>query len=95
MRLGPGSEYNDSVIYLEIKALAGGEVGVELTANEFKHMKKHRNRYRVCIVTNALTKKPTLSIYGYVPESKRWEHHETGALIHIDPVWVQTARLHV
>jgi hypothetical protein len=56
-------------------------------------MKKRRDLYRVCISTNALLKKPTLSVYGYVAGSKRWERHEDGSPIQVEPVWVQTARL--
>jgi hypothetical protein len=82
------------VLYLEVKGVAGSEIAVDLTANEYKQMKKHRDLYRVCIVTNALLKKPTLSIYGYVAGSGQWEHHEDGSPIQVEPVWVQTARLH-
>lgn len=82
------------VLHLEVKGIAGTDVAVELTANEFKWMNKKRNSYRVCIVTDALSKRPKLSIYGYVSGAKRWEHHEDGSPIHIEPVWVRTARLH-
>lgn len=85
---------NDIVLYLEVKGVAGDEIGVELTANEYKCMKKYRSIYKVCIVTNALSKTPTLSVYGYMAGSKQWEHHEDGSPIQIEPVWVQTARLH-
>ena len=83
------------VLHLEVKGVAGSGIAVELTANEFKWMKKNRATYRVCIVTDALSKTPTLSIYGYVAGSKRWEHHKDGSAIKVEPVWVQTARLHV
>ncbi len=66
------------VLYLEVKGVAGDEIDVELTANEYKHMKKHRRMYRVCICDECLSKTPTLSIYGCVTGSKRWEHHEDG-----------------
>lgn len=82
-------------LHLEVKGIAGAKIAVELTANEFKMMKRKRNNYRVCIVTNALSKKPRLSIYGYVAESKRWEHHEDASPIQVKPAWVQTARLYV
>ncbi|MGA8027898.1 MAG: DUF3883 domain-containing protein [Bryobacteraceae bacterium] len=82
-------------LYLEVKGIAGHEISVELSANEYKHMKKHRSKYRVCIVTGALSKSPTLSIYGYVTGSKRWEHHEDGTPIRVKSVSVETARLHL
>lgn len=78
-------------LYLEVKGVAGSEIAVDLTANEYKHMKKCRDSYRVCIVTNALLKKPKLSIYGYVAGSREWEHHEDGTPLLIQPVW--SARL--
>jgi hypothetical protein len=83
------------VLFLEVKGVEAKEIGVELTANEYKCMKKHRDVYRVCIVTNALSKTPTLSVYGYVAGSKRWEHHKDGTPIQIEPVWVETARLYL
>jgi hypothetical protein len=49
-------------------------------------MKKHRDKYRVCIVTNTLSTNPTLSIYAYSPENARWEHHENFAPINIQEV---------
>jgi len=82
------------VLHLEVKGIAGDEVAVELSANEYKWMKKKRSSYRVCIVTNALSKTPRLSIYAYVAGSKQWEHHEDGSPIQIESVWVQTAYLH-
>jgi hypothetical protein len=85
---------NARVLYLEVKGVAGSEIAVDLTANEYKSMKKHRDLYRVCIVTNALLKKPVLSIYAYVPGSRQWEHYEDGIPLRVEPVMVQTARLH-
>ncbi len=83
-----------AVLYLEVKGIAGSTIDAELSSNEYEHLKKHRSLYRVCIVTDALTT-PKLSIYGYVAGSKRWEHHKDGTPIQIEPVWVQTARVHL
>ncbi len=86
---------NGTVLYLEVKGIEGDTIDAELSANEYKHMKKHKSMYRVCIVTSALSKTPTLSIYGYVTGSKQWEHHKDGTPIQVKPVWVRTARLHL
>jgi hypothetical protein len=82
---------NETVLHLEVKGVAGPGIAAELTANEYKWMKKNQDSYRVCIVTNALSMKPTLSIYAYVAGSKQWEHHEHGTPLHIEPV--RAARL--
>jgi hypothetical protein len=87
------AEYNGTLLKLEVKGIAANQTVCELSANEFSSMKKYRKDYRICIVTNALKKRPTLSIYRYVPETKLWEHHADGTLLAIKPVWVQTARL--
>lgn len=86
---------NGADLYLEVKGSAGAEICAELTANEYKCMKKFRSVYRVCIVTDALSKAPRLSIYGYVIESRQWEHYKDGTPITIEPVSVQIARLHL
>lgn len=86
---------NGTSLLLEVKGTSIATVNVELTANEFSEMKKNRMKgYRVCVVSDALGKKPVLNIYSFVPEAKRWEHHETGAALVIEPVVVEIARLH-
>ena len=57
---------------LEVKGLSGSQIGVELTPNEYAAMKQHRDSYRVCVVTNALTE-PYLTIFAYTPDSGQWE----------------------
>jgi hypothetical protein len=57
---------------LEVKGLSGCECRIELTPNEYAKMKQHRDLYRVCVVTNALTS-PVLSIFAYSQVSKRWQ----------------------
>jgi hypothetical protein len=81
------------VLKLEVKGISSGEVNCELSANEFAHLKKHTKDYRICIVVNALEKYRSLSVYTYVPETRQWEHHQSGTPLIIEPFWVQTARL--
>jgi hypothetical protein len=57
---------------LEVKGLSGSQIVVDLTPNEYTAMQKHRDSYRVCVVTNALTK-PCLTIFAYSPDSGQWE----------------------
>lgn len=57
---------------LEVKGLSGAQTVVELTPNEYAAMKAHRDTYRVCVVTDALTK-PGLEVYAYNLDAGRWE----------------------
>jgi hypothetical protein len=57
---------------LEVKGLSGPQIIVDLTPNEYAAMQKHRDSYRVCVVTDALTD-PCLAIFAYSPDSEQWE----------------------
>ena len=43
-----------TLLRLEVKGLSGAGVNVEMTPNEYKMMKKHKQTYRVCVGTNCL-----------------------------------------
>lgn len=89
------ADLNGTSLLLEVKGTSSTIVNVELTSNEFSEMKKNRRKgYRICIVADALGRKPVLSIYSFVSETKQWEHHETGAALVVEPVFVEIARLH-
>jgi hypothetical protein len=66
---------------LETKGLSGADTRVELTPNEYAKMKEHRDSYRVCIVTQALSS-PQLAVFSYSKDSQRWED-ETGRELNI------------
>ncbi|HVK18913.1 MAG TPA: DUF3883 domain-containing protein [Fimbriiglobus sp.] len=57
---------------LEVKGLSGSRIVVELTPNEYTAMQDHRDSYRVCVVTDALTE-PCLEIFAYSLDSGQWE----------------------
>ncbi len=57
---------------LEVKGLSGSEIVVDLTPNEYAAMQKHRDSYRVCVVTNAQDL-PRLSVFAYSPDAGQWE----------------------
>jgi hypothetical protein len=57
---------------LEVKGLSGSDAVVDLTPNEYRAMRQHRDSYRVCVVTNALTD-PSLEVFAYSRETSRWE----------------------
>jgi len=57
---------------LEVKGLSGGDPRVELTPNEYQAMSQHARNYRLCIVTNALSK-PSLEIFSFSDEASCWK----------------------
>lgn len=64
---------------LEVKGLSGSQIVVELTPNEYAALAKYRDAYRVCVVTNTLSK-PCLEIFAYSADSRQWESPERRVL---------------
>jgi hypothetical protein len=60
------------VLRLEVKGLSSPETVVELTPNEYKAMRRSRDTYRVCVVTEVLTT-PCLEVFAYLAETGEWE----------------------
>jgi hypothetical protein len=60
---------------IEVKGLSGQQLVVELTPNEYKAMRKHRESYRVLVVTQAFVA-PALTVFGYSPDSGQWESQD-------------------
>jgi len=56
---------------LEVKGLSGKEIVTEMTPNELKNLEADKNNYRLCIVTEALTK-PMLRVFAYSEENGKW-----------------------
>jgi hypothetical protein len=67
------------VLKLEVKGLSGSEITVELTRNEYSALQQHRDSYRICVVTNAVSK-PRLSVFAHSRDSGRWEDAEGNRL---------------
>ena len=58
---------------VEVKGLSGHEIQVELTPNEYAMMRKHKDSYRVCVVTNCLKKhKRCLFVFAYDDSIGKW-----------------------
>lgn len=83
---------NGRVLRLEVKGCSSDSPACELTPNEFSKMHRHRDNYRVCIVTNALGRRPKLWDFRYVAEKGGWldsdAHYleltkRTGALVSV------------
>ncbi len=74
--------YGSRWLRLEVKGLSGSEAVVDLTPNEFAAMQRHRDSYRLCIVTNALSR-PRLEVFAYSPEMAGWTSAD-GRLLRIE-----------
>jgi hypothetical protein len=59
-------------VRLEVKGLSGTDVQIELTPNEYANMKAHRDSYRICVVTNALSS-PQMTIFAFSLDTGNWE----------------------
>ena len=68
------------VILLEVKGLSGPSMNVELTPNEYFHMKSRRQNYAVCIVVNALEARPCLSIFRFAQDTGNWRAEDGRSL---------------
>ncbi|MDP8208104.1 MAG: DUF3883 domain-containing protein [Candidatus Electryonea clarkiae] len=54
---------HDLIIAIEVKGTTGSFFNnIELTANEWDAAKQLKNRYRLCLVTNCLTKHPVIQV---------------------------------
>lgn len=58
-------------LLLEVKGLSGQEINIELTHNEYSQLKKNKNNFRLCVVTNAL-KSPSKFVFSYSESEEIW-----------------------
>lgn len=75
---------NRTELKLEVKGLSGNIASTELTPNEYKNLKADKKFYRLCIVTDALTK-PKLKIFAYSNDNKEWTS-EDGTILKFEEV---------
>lgn len=59
------------LLRLEVKGRAGSDVLGELSPNELGQLREYQSTYRICIVTNALTR-PSLHVFVYSPAARKW-----------------------
>jgi len=77
---------NDRIeLKLEVKGLSGSNIITELTPNEFKNMKADKKFYRLCVVTETLTKYPRLKIFAYSNDTKEWTSDD-GTIIKFEEI---------
>jgi hypothetical protein len=77
---------------LEVKGLSGNAIATELTPNEFKNLNADKKFYRLCVVTEALTKKPKLKIFAYSNDTGEWTS-ENGTILIFEEI--KSARIYV
>ena len=61
----------NETLLLEVKGLSGNISSIELTPNEYKKSIEKKTHYKLCIVTNALTK-PKLEIFSFNFDLNIW-----------------------
>ena len=44
----------NTTLYIEVKGTAGATIYFELTPNEYRRLREHAERYRLCVVCDAL-----------------------------------------
>ena len=77
--------YKKIKLKIEVKGLAGQEVSVELTPNEFSKMNNNKDdSYRLCVVTKCL-ENPVLYVFSYSSERNEWIS-EDGHILTIDQI---------
>lgn len=59
-------------LFLEVKGHIGSVIQFELTPNEYAKLQKHADRYRVCVVRDALNKFPEVEVYRPAKKNGRW-----------------------
>lgn len=67
-------------LLLEVKGLSGSAATVELTPNEFSMMVKHKKRYVLCIVTDALAHRSQLRRFRFEAGEWRDQDRDVAAL---------------
>ena len=67
-------------LLLEVKGLSGKIVSIELSPNEYLKSNEFKDKYKLCIVTNSLSK-PKLEIFSYHSEFNYWTNMENEKLI--------------
>lgn len=67
---------------IEVKGLSGDKVSIELSENEYKSMKIHKEQYRLCIVCGCLNESPSLYIFSYSTCLNCWQD-ESGKILNI------------
>jgi hypothetical protein len=78
---------------IEVKGFSGSGFCVELTRQEYAMMRKHKTTYRLCVVTDSLSKRrQSLSVFAYNDDVGKWADGDDRSL-HIQEVISARLRL--
>jgi len=70
---------------IEVKGLSGHAISVEVTPNEYANMTRHKDTYRLCVVTEALGK-AELSVFSYSVEAGCWKEQSDNRTLAIEQI---------
>lgn len=71
---------NRETLLLEVKGLSGSVTSIELTPNEYKNSIDKKSKYKLCIITNALTN-PLLEIFCFNEQLGSWTNEQNEKLL--------------
>jgi hypothetical protein len=84
--LDASSAYRHLLIEVKGTSLpSGGGITVNLSPNEYRKSKSRRNQYRICIVTDCLSK-PIVHEFVWTDSKKQWEDENSGSLLTVAEV---------
>ena len=66
------ASFSGERLLLEVKGLSGSDISVEMTPNELEIMIDYKSIYRVCVITQCLTKRTKVHIFRYSDAKKHW-----------------------
>lgn len=58
---------------IEVKGRSGATPSAELTPREYQQLLKHKGSYRVCIITDATSKRAKMHLFAYSADRDSWE----------------------
>jgi len=77
-------EKGRELLHVEVKGASGASIYFELTPNEFRMLKEHAVRYRVCVVCNALTKPKIYELFPeFEPVESAWRLSSADKKVHV------------
>ena len=70
----------NETLLIEVKGLSGSITSIELTPNEYKNSIDKKSKYKLCIVTNALTS-PLLETFSFNEQLGCWTNEQNEKLL--------------
>ncbi|MBI4548018.1 MAG: DUF3883 domain-containing protein [Ignavibacteriae bacterium] len=77
--------FDGRLLRLEVKGLSQQVVSIEMTPNEYAKMCQHKESYRICVLTKALSQHPRFHVFSFSPKSCQWEN-DSGEFLNITEI---------